>query len=262
MLIADIRRDELKVAVQNLYRVFGRYRFTDTIGDAAFPGFCDPGPMLAVSLDQVPADALDRFHSKALTTWGNADDFRHFLPRMLELSIENGFTLDREFLWAKLDYGNWHEWPRKEIEAIEDFSLALWKCALAEGESVEYVAAKSLAVDELLVAYARASRGLQIYLDQWEQDLASPDTEVSSAINLSHCLDSLALTTKHRPNWQGENDQECNQLMDWLIGINPPQTIETIFFRHAESIHAERLSKANEYASWFWTTQGLGEPND
>lgn len=256
MSLVEERREELSQSIETLYRVFGRYRFTDTLGDAAFPGFCDSAPMLSVPLNQVPAEALDLFHAKAMTTWGSTKDFRHFLPRLLELSVENRFTFDREVLWGKLDYGGWRKWPRKEIDAIEQFSLAFWKFALVSPCESDDVTVGGLDICDLVLAFAKANGGLRIYLDQWREDICFEDTEVMSAIHLGYCVDRFALTSKKHLNWDYSDTIAADEFLSWLMAIRPHELIESIFHRHADGPHSDQLSRAHEFAEWFWKTQG------
>lgn len=66
-----------------------------------------------------------------MTTWGSVADFKHFLPRMLELLVTEvepaGFSatmrFERWLLFSKIAYGKWHEWPANEIDAIKAFIL-------------------------------------------------------------------------------------------------------------------------------------------
>ena len=60
-----------------------------------------------------------------MTTVDHADTFRYFLPRIVELAVENSFIVDREVVFGKLRYGKWREWPLHEQEALERFATAV-----------------------------------------------------------------------------------------------------------------------------------------
>lgn len=66
-------------------------------------------------------EEIERFAFKALSTWGNLEDFKHFLPRMLEIEVykEIGFHC----LKSKLEYGTFDEWPMDEKNIIRDFFM-------------------------------------------------------------------------------------------------------------------------------------------
>lgn len=244
-------REDLEKTIQNLYRVFGRYRFTDKRGDTAFPEACDPEPLLAVPLNQLPAEALDIFHAKALTTWGTSEDFRHFLPRMLELSVFDRFTMDRAVLWGKLAYDHWHMWPKLEIEAIECFSLALWRFKLSQYPNE----IESEEIGDLLKAYANAGIGLNDFLETWSQHLSDPETDIAAAIHLGLYLEYTGLATAKRPKqtWVGPSAQD--ELVSWLLALNPASVIESVFHRASGARYSEALSLAHQYAEWFVSIQ-------
>jgi hypothetical protein len=83
-----------------------------------------------------------------MTTVDHTDTFRYFLPRIIELSVNDEFAVDRELVFGKLRYGNWREWPLYEQEAIVRLANALaetfanveydvweldeWVCALGQ----------------------------------------------------------------------------------------------------------------------------------
>lgn len=69
---------------------------------------------------------------KAMTTFGDVDDFKHFLPRLLELYGE-GLAVapwDLDTLFGKLVYADWTTWPEVEKTAVLSF-LTSWHDALA-----------------------------------------------------------------------------------------------------------------------------------
>lgn len=123
----------IKLAIERLYEIFARYRFTDMEGDAAFPGSCDPKPLLAAPLRDLPPAAFERFAWKAVSTWGSADDLRHFLPRMLELCLfKHDFPSEAEFLFGKINYAKWRTWPQPEQDAITHAVWLAWEAIFAK----------------------------------------------------------------------------------------------------------------------------------
>src|SRR5438270_7631594 len=80
-------RIALAAAIQDLYRVFAAYPADPTMG------YCDHcitaeevARLFEVPLSDLTARALSRYTGKAMTTWGEMADFKHFLPRVLELA--------------------------------------------------------------------------------------------------------------------------------------------------------------------------------
>jgi hypothetical protein len=140
---------ELRPALKVLYQAFRRQ------GRAPIPHGCpccttplEFEHLASKPLPHLSAEDLERYARKAMTTVDHADTFRYFLPRIVELSVENAFLVDREVVFGKMRYGNWQEWPIHEREALERFAKAIaatfattqydkweldeWVCALGQ----------------------------------------------------------------------------------------------------------------------------------
>ncbi len=140
---------ELRPAVKSLYQAFRRR------GKAPIPRGCpccttplEFEHLASKPLSHLSATDLERYARRAMTTVDHTDTFRYFLPRIVELSVEGAFLVDREVVFGKIRYGNWHEWPIPEREALERFSKAIaatfavtmydpweldeWVCALGQ----------------------------------------------------------------------------------------------------------------------------------
>jgi hypothetical protein len=76
----------LAEAIENLYRAFARYSLRKHVeGCPCCVRERDKRALESKPLRQLASSDLGRYAFKAMTTWGNQDDFRHFLPRIFEL---------------------------------------------------------------------------------------------------------------------------------------------------------------------------------
>lgn len=66
------------------------------------------------------AEELGPYSGWAMTTVGSADDYRHFLPRILELATEGGSYsgLEPAVVADKLKYAGWTSWPVEQQAAV------------------------------------------------------------------------------------------------------------------------------------------------
>jgi hypothetical protein len=107
--------------IEGIYTVFSEYRFK--------PGFAERcSPITQPSVDEVLAlcknvrelsdDDLGRFPGKALTTWGDEEDFKHFLPRIIETSILTPDGLFEENFFFKIESAKFKSWPEEEKEVV------------------------------------------------------------------------------------------------------------------------------------------------
>jgi hypothetical protein len=111
---------ESRAHVHELYRVFARYPLRPIAGCPCCVTGADEAALHRTPLRELSASALSTFARKAMTTFGDRDDYRHFLPRICELAEERPTGLGFE-LWlirSKLEYGGWESWPEDEQRAI------------------------------------------------------------------------------------------------------------------------------------------------
>jgi hypothetical protein len=117
----------VQAAVKRLYVAFSHYprpwrmHYCDCcVTDA------EVEPLLATPLRELSADDLGRYPSKALSTWGDDRHYRYFLPRIVELSVDDLWLYPG--IWGvcgTLAYAGWRSWPPDEQRAIEQLVHAL-----------------------------------------------------------------------------------------------------------------------------------------
>src|SRR4051812_29988453 len=73
------------------------------------------------------------YSSWAITTVGTPGDYRHFLPRILELAVSNPSWPGAEpaVIAGKLKAGGWEGWPADQREAISATFEAAFYAAIA-----------------------------------------------------------------------------------------------------------------------------------
>lgn len=117
-------------------------------------------------LRTTPAEALRSYAASVLFTVGSLDDYRHYLPRIMEIACGEGFAFpDVEGVVGRLGYAEWTTWPQDERDAIETFLRAIWEHALFAPDPV-------LTVDETLCGLGNAVDDLGPYLATWAQHLS------------------------------------------------------------------------------------------
>jgi hypothetical protein len=120
----------LQQAVEELYLTFGRYPLSSLEGCPCCVSAVDQGKVTHRALRALTEDDLGRYAGKAMTTWGTVDDFKHFLPRLLELTGAFRAPYAAYVVLNKLEYGRWRTWHLAEIAAVERYLLALWDVVL------------------------------------------------------------------------------------------------------------------------------------
>lgn len=149
-------RDNLDTSVENLYHVFQRYLKLSEELISGDPKLCQK------KLRQLTANDLWDFLFSALDGQEDIDDLRHFLPRMLELSV---IELGTNEIWSvnslfeKISWAKWKDWTVTEKASIEAFILAWWEHTLTDFPAVRRLS-------ELLKAISFIHNDLSPYLDK------------------------------------------------------------------------------------------------
>lgn len=236
----------LRTATQALYAAFARYPLAAHV--SACPHCVDEtdhGRLYEAPLSALSGAALSRYAFKALTTWGTAADFKHFLPRLFALLAEGDRHLDPEVLIGKLALASWGEWPVDERAAVRAFLLAWWREILSGHPGVYGASA-------CLRAIGRAEEDLSPYLSAWQRDPGLPATLHLADLVLEN-QDALWRTgAVNRAGWL---PRQRAQISDWLRDESAPpsrrERLEQSFFAcggqtPAEVACARELSGAYE----------------
>lgn len=225
---AAVRSDaELKRAIEGLYRIFSRYPLRPHVdGCPHCVSDKDHALLYSSELRDLGPDELARYAFKAMTTWGDKDDFRHFLPRIFELTCTDGESLpiDPEIVFKKLTYANWDTWPPNERQAITSFFEALWSNVLDHFPH-------EFSAEDCLCAIAQAAADVTHYLDRWQ-----------IGQSLTHAQ-HFALFIEHNPRWSHRHGWElfgsfwedrpaqARQVVDWLRDPDRKTELQQAFFR-------------------------------
>lgn len=203
---------ELTAAIDVLYRTFVRYPLHKVVdGCPCCVGDADHRRIRTRPLRLLKPEDIDMYARKALTTWGTADDFRHFLPRLFELLALRppGFT-DAEVVFRKLPYAEWRRWPGQEQAAIERYFMALWKHMLTQWEPTSCTD-----VDVYLCAIGQAIDQIEPYLTLWAQSCAG----ASRAHLLAYVIQNWDAVLKDRLQnvfWNARPHQ-MQDVVTWIV---------------------------------------------
>jgi hypothetical protein len=128
--------------------------------------------LLATPLRELGGKMLWRYVTGAFLTIGGESDFRYFLPRILDISVNDpGDSPDLEIVLGKLRLANWRSWPAAEQRLIEELVDAWFERALERDLSDydEY----EMGHDAESVMCGAASAGIP--LDRWLVRLQEAD---------------------------------------------------------------------------------------
>lgn len=122
----------LKKGWEALFAAFAEYPPLETLDVSRLR---DPEKILrdlcSAPMSELSGNALSSYANWALTTAGNIEEYKHYLPRILQHALftpgEPGF--DPLTILSKLEYADWRGWPASERSAIENVYRASWHWA-------------------------------------------------------------------------------------------------------------------------------------
>ena len=184
--------------------------------------------MQASSLRALGADDLDRYVRKAMTTWGDANDFRHFLPRVLELAVDDADSfVEIEIIFGKLAYADWTRWPAAERTVIESFLSRRWDLGLTQDPPGALRGSHSrFDADSWLCGIALTGLDTEPYVDAWRhRGGASTVGHVATFLELNPKL--MTAGTLGNAFWEPGTPQAsacADQMRAWLsVCLDDPE---------------------------------------
>jgi hypothetical protein len=228
--------DRLKISIEKLYDIFAKYQGLSKLdGSPLYDDLETWNKQLrSKKLRELTNDDLSLFAGKVILTWGDENDYRFYLPRILELTAELKTPYDIWTLYSRLEDANWRTWNADEQKAINDFTIELWNNLLldtsekAEWEFKDYFHsiayfypdfAEILKVWETNNSFASVKH-LTNYIFEKRQHLFD-----------NNYIDSLEKNTKN-----------IEQFKTWLTSDNIIKKIEKAFYDNEKKEIAERLS--------------------
>jgi hypothetical protein len=234
----------LIAAVDSLYLTFARFPYRASMPACAHCVTDDDLLGLGHSaVRDLPADLLGRYVRKAVSTWGEVDDFKRVLPRLLELVAADDLRVPPTIVMAKLRRAEWRNWPADEQRATWQFLLAWWHFDLSRWVG------PGLAAHRILDAISVAEADLGPYFSNWHHLLAGEtDGRLPAVQHLVELLidsplrpDDPATIGRLAPEALGN---AVKQYREFLLDPVTAEELERALADFAHSEHARRLAVA------------------
>jgi hypothetical protein len=216
-----IPREVLETAIQRAYAAFAH---------VPRPMSLDASPLrdaktilrdlTAVPLRQLSPEQIGYFASCAMTTVGTTDDYRHFLPRILELAVRSGsaFGTEPESVANKLVYAEWSTWDEAERAAVIDVFETATAAAIEKRLGYEPDA------EAWLCGLSRLGIAPAPWLARW-RDAALP----AAGVQLAHLVTSIipADGEAFTAYWEEVNSAIKAEIANWLFEPATRQQLST-----------------------------------
>jgi len=228
---------DLKEGIENLYTTFSIYPFKPKMeGCPCCVSNGDKEKLHSKQLRELDGEDLSRYAFKAMTTWGDVDDFKHYMPRIFELVVTTDFIVDTSVTLGKLDYGKWKNWPGTEKKAVSQFLYAWWS---------DLIKHKSYFDNEAFCTIYKLTGDIELLLNHWT--FSFTDNSFLNFVDLIYEYYSDLMG--RRKNFREMDDSSIEKILQWLKKNSG--LLEKGFFKYAD--------KDNELAAKISTSQSLLE---
>lgn len=170
------RPPALEAAIEDVYRAFADVPTGRLEGCPCCVHGKHRRALLDVPLREI--EDITHFAWKSMTTWGDAQTFQHFLPRILEAMSSEHFGINPQIVADKLVMAKWRTWPDRLRLPTAAWLEAYFNAALNE-EPYEGNTETALAV--LVIA----GYDLSSLLEQWSNN-HSPHALRERAFHVYH----------------------------------------------------------------------------
>ncbi len=210
MMTQTQEHQELERAIEQLYVTFAGYPLRRVVeGCPHCVSAADNQMLHAAPLRALPRKNLEKYAWKAMTTWGKVEDFKHFLPRLLEVLVADDFNVVLEAFGGKFRYAGYAAWPDEERLAVAAFCMAWWRDLLATFPTRKPII-------DYLGMFAQFIEDIRPFLEIVRSTEIVPAQRHLAQVCLYLAVGngSEALTP---PVWWEERPSQWRQFVDWLF---------------------------------------------
>ena len=204
---------QLHRLLDDCYEVFASYPLPRVLHASPLR---DPVAILktltSAPLRELTGEDLGAYAGWAITTVGDARDYKHFLPRILELAVfdQSRHGLDPLIIAGKLTYGEWQTWPPEEQAAVHALFAGAWRHGLEQHPD-------DLAPEGWLCGIAIIGGDLDAALEAWLSS-ASPNAVLQLAEFFRRNAEQFVGDRAGRNFWDGADDAAIECMRRWLLG--------------------------------------------
>lgn len=230
----------LKNNIKKLYETFEKYHSNSNMNGS--PNYDDLNKwndeLFSKSLTELTEDDLSRFTGKAITTWGNANDYKHFLPRIFELTAELKTPYEIWIAFDKLTLAEWNKWTENEQAVIQEFMIALWESILNDNSEKAKWEFK-----DYFSAIAHFYPNFTDLLYVWDKS--------ESKASIKHLSDFIvdeqtALFDRKKISGFLDQKENAEEFIFWILSDKMLNKVQQKYFEFETESFAEKISWAEQ----------------
>ena len=233
--------EKLKISIDNLYTIFARYG-----GNSRMDGSPNYGDkvnewnrnLYSKPLKELSDKDLSRFTGKSMTTWGEVDDYKHFLPRIFELTALYKTPYEIWIAFSKLEFGNWRNWLPEEQAAINDYMISLFENLLNDDSELA-----ELNFVDYFTSISNFYLGSVSLIELWDKIETKASFKHLSLLIIEHYK---SVFSKGRIKGFDYTSKNIEELKKWLLRKTTIEKFEKAFFLYEKEDFAEEISWAEQ----------------
>ncbi|MGO8463004.1 hypothetical protein AB9F45_00395 [Rhizobium leguminosarum] len=224
--ITRTAKQDLEDSLRALYPAFLEYPFPSSLDASPLR---DAEKILAAlksaPLREIGTAELGQYAASAITTVGSADDFKHFLPRILHCAVlsPSAYGFEPPIIASKLLLCDWQQWPIAEQTAVANLFYSAWAYKRLQDPDLDASAW------DWIVAMAKLDLQFQACLSLWVKQ-PTPNAFIQ--------LTGVDIKSIYRGSgfWQDVAPERCHLVLEWLKG----DLVENAFVGLIDAISPER----------------------
>lgn len=204
----------LHSAVKNGYKAFASVPRPQTLATAS-PDATE-GMLHALTttpLRELTSAQLGPYSAWAITTVGDTRDFRHFLPRIFELSVgDDGWAgADPPVMAGKLTMASWRTWPTRQQSAALQFFRAAFNAVM------ERHPAGRQSAEDWLCALITLGDSPSLNVARWRSSISVNAALQMAAFIIREAKHMRAHREVRGPFWQAVNEPVRREMATLLM---------------------------------------------
>jgi hypothetical protein len=213
----------LRDAIARCYAAFGGIPVPRALKASQYRDPDDVLRMLSSApLPDLSGAQVGPYSGWAITTVGGEQDYRHFLPRILELATTDQTWLGTQpqVIASKLILAEWGNWPTDQRSAALRFFHTAFAVAIRKHPDDE-----SAASDWLCALIALGEPPLPV-LDRWRAS-DSPNAALQLASFIASAAEDIHRYREVRsPFWEDVGEEARRVVADWLISATTRSAVQ------------------------------------
>ncbi len=197
-------------AISQLYTVFSKYKFDPQMWHAQITVSREwKAELYSKPLREIPTRIIGIYAFKAITTWGKVENFKFYLPRILEVLTFPNNSIQIFVLFGKFEMADWKNWPVDEQNALHNFLIAWWHFLHTKSDYF---------CEECLVGICQITQKLPYLLATWQNYC-----EKLESVSLLHLINFISFHFEELKNNKSKHElanlsaQDKLFLLDWLL---------------------------------------------